>query len=1004
MRWLVLMIIGLSTQGAPNPFAENVRSTQPLSPQEELKSFRAPEGFTIQLVASEPQINKPINIAIDAKGRLWVTSTIEYPWPVRDPNIKPRDQIKVLEIDPATGRATKVTTFADECNIPAGVYPYKEGCIAFSIPNIYSFQDTDGDGMADKREVLYGPFDTTRDTHGMTNSFMRGFDGFLYATHGFNNHSKVKASDGSALEMASGNVYRMSTDGAHVDLIAHGPVNPFGLMFDARGNLYVADCHSKPIQMVLRGGWFESFGRPHDGIGFYPRIMGHSHGSTAIGGVVVIDDTRWPAEFRGNLLCGNPVTSRVNRDRIEWSGSTPVLKEMPDLVATADPWFRPVAFAFAPDGSIYVADFYNRIIGHYEVPLTHPGRDRERGRIWRIVPKFGPRNATMDFPPDISTAAVSDLIVYLSHHPNIRARMLATDQLVDRVGAAAVPALREALAKGTATAKAHAVWALYRLGALDGEQLVAATRDGDALVRAHVMKVASEMKEWTEALRARVVDGTRDADPFVRRNAVEALGLHPSAEFVRPVLDVLAGAEKGDTHLTYVGRMALRNLLSSPGVLAKQTPSTPQDIAAINDVLPAIKAPEAAALIVRQLDAGAVRGNVNELFKHVARYGGESGAAAVARYAQTHLAGQRDKQFEAVGSLVWGVQEGGGKLVGETRVWAVGVVEEALATATRSAQRLQGVADLARALKLTEAAPVLAAVVADPKADANARATAMKSLLALDPSQVAVVATVAGDGGAPAPLREAAARALAEVNSDEARQALLKPIRFASYPIATRMAVALAGRREGALVLLDAIERNNLSPRLLMEPTVKDRLAAAKIADLEARIAKLTANLAPASAQLDELIARKRNRFDPSKIDVKNGQAVFMKTCGICHQLDGQGAVIGPQLDGVGSRGLERLVEDVVDPNRNVDPAFRYSNVTLKDGDTVSGLAKGADGQTLLLVNPLGQEIRLNKDEVEKVEASKLSLMPTGFGEILSDRDFDDLLGFLLTRSAAQQP
>src|SRR5437764_2588608 len=127
-RSLALALLPLSLLGAPtpaaptDPFAENVRPTSALTPEQELKTFRLPEGFKIQLVASEPEINKPINIALDAKGRLWVTSTVEYPFPVRDPNAKPRDSVKVIEVDPATGHAKKVTTFADGLNIPSGVY------------------------------------------------------------------------------------------------------------------------------------------------------------------------------------------------------------------------------------------------------------------------------------------------------------------------------------------------------------------------------------------------------------------------------------------------------------------------------------------------------------------------------------------------------------------------------------------------------------------------------------------------------------------------------------------------------------------------------------------------------------------------------------------------------------------------------------------------------------------------------------------------------------------
>src|SRR5688572_18416221 len=459
---------------APDPFAEQVRPTGTLTPQEQLTTFRVPDGFEIQLVAAEPDVNKPINIAVDARGRVWVSSTVEYPWPAKPQTGKPRDSIKVIDVDPASGRATRVTTFADGCNIPAGVYPYKDGCIAFAIPNIYHFRDTDGDGDADRRDVLYGPFDTTRDTHGMTNSFVRGHDGFLYATHGFNNQSKVAAKDGSKLEMNSGHIYRMALDGSHLDLVTHGPVNPFGLCFDSGGNLYVADCHTKPIQQVLRGAWFEHFGRPHDGLRFAPRMMGHLHGSTGIAGVVVFDDDRWPAEFRGNLICGNPVTSRVNRDSLTFTGSTPAAKELPDFVETSDLWFRPVCFAFSPDGSLYVGDFYNRIIGHYEVPLNHPGRDRQRGRIWRVVPKGLKGQAA----PDLTKASAEELVKALDHS-NIAARMLAMDQLSDRVGKAGVAAVRKALRGDSARARANALWVLFRLGEATEDEVSAATFDSD---------------------------------------------------------------------------------------------------------------------------------------------------------------------------------------------------------------------------------------------------------------------------------------------------------------------------------------------------------------------------------------------------------------------------------------------------------------------------------------------------------------------------------------------
>src|SRR5439155_24740384 len=127
------------------------------------------------------------------------------------------------------------------------------------------------------------------------------------------------------------------------------------------------------------------FGKPHDGLGFAPDICTHNHGSTALAGMVHYDAEDFPPEYRGNTFIGNVMTCRINRDSLVEHGSTRIAKEAPDFLSSYDPWFRPVDLQLGPDGAIYVADFYNRIIGHYEVPLDHPGRDRDRGRIWRIL-------------------------------------------------------------------------------------------------------------------------------------------------------------------------------------------------------------------------------------------------------------------------------------------------------------------------------------------------------------------------------------------------------------------------------------------------------------------------------------------------------------------------------------------------------------------------------------------------------------------------------------------
>jgi len=199
---MALTAAGLMPTGqtlAQNPFAAIVRKTDPLSPEEQLKKFHLPPGFEIQLFAAEPGIQKPMNLAFDGRGRLWVSGSIEYPF-AADPG-PGRDSVRVLEDTTGDGRADKITTFADGLNIPIGLYPYCDGVVVYSIPNIYFLRDTDGDGHEDRREILYGPLDVPVDTHGLQNAFRRGFDGWIYINHGFRNDTTITGSDGSTITL-----------------------------------------------------------------------------------------------------------------------------------------------------------------------------------------------------------------------------------------------------------------------------------------------------------------------------------------------------------------------------------------------------------------------------------------------------------------------------------------------------------------------------------------------------------------------------------------------------------------------------------------------------------------------------------------------------------------------------------------------------------------------------------------------------------------------------------
>jgi len=218
------------------------------------------------------------------------------------------------------------------------------------------------------------------------------------------------------------------------------------------------------------------------------------------------------------------------------------------------------------------------------------------------------------------------------------------------------------------------------------------------------------------------------------------------------------------------------------------------------------------------------------------------------------------------------------------------------------------------------------------------------------------------------------------------------------YRVQNGWAEALATSVSGASALLDAVGAGAVPPRILLERAVKDRLSAGKPAALTARFAELTKDLPAADRERDRLVRRKRMAYASSKAKPADGETVFQKNCTVCHQLGGKGALVGPQLTGIGVRGLERLCEDILDPNRNVDVNFRTTVLTLQDGDIVSGLFRRDEGDQLVLADAVGKEFTVPRKNVKERGQTESSLMPDNFGEAISAEDFNALLAYLLAQ------
>ena len=986
----------------PNHYAGHIAQTKPLKPLDEKKKFHLPPGFDIELVAAEPDLFKPMNLAFDERGRLWVTDTLEYPIPVRGKG-KPRDSVKILEDFGPDGRARKITTFADGLNIPIGVLPLSTSqAIVYSIPNVLLLTDTNGDGRADQRKVLLNTFGT-RDTHGMTNNFTWGFDGWIYACHGFSNTSTVVGTDGSKITMQSGNVYRFKPDGSHVEYFTHGQVNPFGLAFDPLGNLYSSDCHTKPIYQLLRGGWYPSFGKPHDGLGFAPAMMTHSHGSTAIAGLVHYEADHFPKEYQGTTFLGNVVTNRINHDRIEWNGATPRAIRQPDFLKCDDPWFRPVDVQLGLDGSLYVADFYNSIIGHYEVPLDHPKRDRHRGRIWRIVyrGKDG-KNRPQQSRADWSKSTMDELIQDLSHS-NLQVRILATNQLVKRGGDEGIKAILKLLdSEPTITQRIHALWVLHRTKKLDDKLIGQFLKDEASEVQVHALRTLTESENLSMSLQKNVHSLLSNANAHVQRAAAECLGQQPELDNVLPLIKLKQQIPKEDTHLLHVVRMALRDQVQHVMLSNVDRPWTKVESQALADVVPGTTGSRPVDLLLSHLKDHTPKGPALHLMvRHVASHGDK-------KHRKRILLLLRENYHEDAGALArlilsahQGMQEAGTSFSDEAREWAVKFTGMLLTS--KKPERMRAALNLAKALRIRELRKTLLMIASDETFTVADRSQALEALVAVDPPEaIPPLRKMLSDRSARAEIRSQVASLLGGLNHVEARKALLNGLLLASANEQRTIALGLVNSKAGSETLLQNVKNGKASARLLQDRAVLARLQRHRIPNLKDQITKLTRNVPPLDAKIRTLIQSRAKTYLAQKTDVMMGQKIFANRCANCHQINNQGAKIGPQLDGIGARGIERIFEDVLDPSRNVDQQFRTTTVQLKKGQTLTGLLVKVEGEVLVLADEKGVEKRIPKASVEQQMVLNLSPMPGNFADQIPESELYHLMRYLLHQKAKE--
>ena len=967
--------------------------SKPLSPAEEMASFHlADDRLTVELAAAEPEVVSPVSICFDADGRLFVAEMLDYP------NAQTSGRIRLLEDRDGDGRYETATVFADGLPFPNGVLPWRGGVLVTAAPDIWYLSDTNGDGRADERRVLFTGF-------GLGNQQLRangltwGLDHWVYGANGRSEGEIRKPEDSPGKTVSiRGHDFRFRPDTGEFEAIAGR--SQFGLARDDWGNRFLS-WNTIPIRHeVLPERYLnrnpqlaatESIAdilEPGDTGRVFPLApppLTFNDESVknfnALAGLTIYRGGALGEEYRGNAFVGESLLNLVHRRVLEPNGVTFVARrpeQGKEFLASSDSWFHPVNFATGPDGALCVVDFYRKFVEHpdwvrgaarNEVPWR---TGAEHGRIWRI------RNAKSPIPNrkvNLSHAGVGELVEHL-RNDNGWWRDTAQRLVVERQERAAIPAL-EKLARETSSplTQLHALYTLDALRALTPELLLTALKDAQPGIREHAVKLSERFSTNSNATLPslsparsgresgrRPGEGERADKVF---SAVSSLAGDTNVR-VRFQVALSLGESANDAKLSALTQIAQRDfadrwqtlaVLSSVG-----TKSWPFLKTLLENNPSWLKAPtseqskfldQTARLVGASHSETDLKECLEVLTQPATPEPPASGLLAMLagladglartpsplRELMSHPPGALQNQIERLGSLI----------------------DAAARRAMSSQERIPDRVDAVRILARTT-----------PESSG-------KTLLdLLRPQQ-------------PAELQSAAARGLAELDDEALAKTTFA--RWSQYTAATRRRVLAAAPRSGAMTatLADLLQRGDISS-VEFDASARQALLKTPNDSLKRRFQELFTTAAAPDRQ--EVVAR----FQPALTmegDRPRGATIFAKTCSVCHIVEGKGGRVGPDLSGVASRPKEALLADVLDPSRQVSADFINYTLTTIDGKLLTGFIASETATSVTLRRAGEPDDTVLRSQIKELRAEGKSLMPEGLEQGLTAQDMADLLAFL---------
>ena len=964
-----------------------------MDPERFIATARIDENLRIELAAREPNVVDPVAIAFDAAGRMYAVEMRDYP---SEPHgvSKPLGRVTLLEDTDLDGYYEKATVFADGLQYPTSVLPWRDGVLVTSPPDIVFFKDTNGDGKADIKEVLFSGFPVANTQHNVNGLFW-GLDNWVYAANGGNNGTGYSVKSPDRKVSIRGMDFRFRPDTGEIQT-SYESTGGFGIATDSWGHMFGTHNTNHIQHMAFRTEYLARNPRlvvpstrqqisDHESSAQlyqisvpetrfnHPEQSGHFSGGC---GLTFYEGGALGAEYDGSFFVTDVVVNVVHQDVVSPDGASFRARRQRDRVeflAGKDNWFRPVNMAVGPEGALYLVDMHRAVIEHPEWIPDPVAKQldiwagNDKGRVYRIVPRSGLKPSR----PQFSSAAAQVLVDSLAS-PNKWRRDTAQRLLVERQDRTAVPLLARLLSEsGSPQARVHALWTLEGLGGITPDHVIAALGDAHPGVRESALRIAERIQQQSEPVRQALLGMTRDQDARGRFQLSLSLGFDKDPRVPNALLEII--------------RQDVEHEPSRIAVLSSLTEGSEQALALLLSTHDPFRTQVTAGRreFVRQL--AALTGSYNE----------KSRISAALR-----LAGESNLQEGWRISILDGLADGLSRVQ----------YSQGHDPAMRAA--IEGMLRSERTPLVRAALRVAAAVgISDSAAQAAALSRATKRALDENLSlerrleEVELLALGSYDEAANTllalmeprqslDLQVAAARAIGQLRDDRTGRAALSGWRRYSPQVRSAVLNLLLGRTAFHELLVSALEKKQLAfGELNLNLEQRRRLLWHSTEDIKRRAAALFGD--------QEFSNRKKvvDQYLPEVAhlqgDPAHGEMQFRTLCAKCHVLGNIGTAVGPNLNMAFSKGQEDLLTSILDPNAAIEPEYTNYLVTTKKGDLITGIIKGETPASITLMRANGESDSVLRNEIKEVRTDGLSLMPEGLEQGLKRQDLADLLAFL---------